>query len=79
MENITADTTLDCTGLLCPFPVVKISQAIETVEVGQVVKMIATDPGAPPDMQAWSRQTGHPLLQETDVDGVYTFWFRRAA
>jgi tRNA 2-thiouridine synthesizing protein A len=39
--------------------------------------MIATDPGAPPDMEAWSRQTGHELVDNTEEDGKYLFWFKR--
>jgi tRNA 2-thiouridine synthesizing protein A len=59
MEALQADKVLDCTGMLCPVPVVKTSKAIKEIQIGQVLKMIATDPGAPPDMEAWSRQTGN--------------------
>jgi len=77
MNTIQADSELDCSGMLCPMPVVRTSQAIKKLEVGQVLKMIATDPGAPPDMEAWSRQTGHEILQSTEEEGTYTFHFRR--
>ncbi len=77
MNTIQVDSELDCSGMLCPMPVVKTSQAIKTLEIGQVLKMIATDPGAPPDMEAWSRQTGHELLQSMEEEGVYIFHFRR--
>lgn len=76
-EMINADKVLDCSGMLCPMPVVKTSKAIRDVSVGQVLKMIATDPGAPSDMQAWSRQTGHELLQSAEEDGKYVFYLRR--
>jgi tRNA 2-thiouridine synthesizing protein A len=75
--ELKADKLLDCTGLLCPIPVVKASKAIKEIEVGQILEMIATDPGAPPDMEAWSRQTGHQLLQQTAENGQFRFWFRR--
>ncbi len=75
--DIQVDQVLDCTGLLCPIPVVKASQAIKTIDVGQVLQMIATDPGAPPDMEAWSRQTGHELLAQSAEDGKFVFWFKR--
>ena len=77
MNTIQADHELDCSGMLCPMPVVKTSQAIKKLEVGQVLKMIATDPGAPPDMAAWSRQTGHELLHSIEEAGTYIFHFRR--
>ena len=75
--EIQADQVLDCTGMLCPMPVVETSKAIKTVEVGQVLQMIATDPGAPPDMEAWTRQTGHEMVAESIEDDKFLFWFRR--
>lgn len=77
MIILKADKILDCSGLLCPLPVVKASKAIKEIEVGQVLQMIATDPGAPPDMEAWSRQTGHTLLDSHEENGKYIFYFRR--
>lgn len=75
--SMISDKVLDCSGLLCPIPVVKTSKAIKEVEVGQVLHMIATDPGAPPDMEAWVRQTGHEMVAQTHENGHYLFWFRR--
>ena len=75
--EIHVDQVLDCTGLLCPMPVVKTSKAIKTIEVGQVLQMITTDRGAPPDMEAWTRQTGHEMVAQSASDGKYEFWFRR--
>ncbi len=75
--TLTADKVLDCTGLLCPIPVIKTSKAIKEVGVGQVLKMIATDPGAPADMEAWARQTGHELLASEQEDGKFIFFIRR--
>lgn len=77
MTEFKADKVLDCSGLLCPVPVVKTAKAIKQIEVGQILQMIATDPGAPPDMEAWSRQTGHELLESQEANGKYIFFFRR--
>ncbi len=77
MEVIKEDQVLDCSGLLCPLPVVKTSKAIKSLEIGQVLKMIATDPGAPADMEAWSRQTGNELLRATQEEGKFIFYIRR--
>lgn len=77
MTALKADKVLDCSGLLCPLPVVKTSKAIKEIGIGQVLQMIATDPGAPPDMEAWSRQTGHTLLDSHEENGKYIFHFRR--
>ena len=76
MELPATDKELDCQGLLCPVPIIRISKAIKQMEVGQVLKMVATDPGSMPDMEAWSRQTGHQLLSAAEEDKVYTFHIR---
>ena len=71
------DKVLDCSGMLCPVPVIKTSKAIKEMQVGQVLKMISTDPGAPPDMVAWARQTGNELLDSHQDGKNYIFYFRR--
>jgi tRNA 2-thiouridine synthesizing protein A len=78
-DTFKADKVLDCSGMLCPMPVIKTSKAIQDIAVGQVLKMIATDAGAPSDMQAWSRQTGHALLESAEEAGKYVFYVRRTA
>jgi len=77
MADVVADMTLDCTGLLCPMPIVKMAKAIKQIEKGQVLQLIATDPGAPADVEAWVRQTGHELV-DSETDGrQYLFFLRR--
>lgn len=78
MTTLQADQTLDCSGQLCPMPVIKLSKAIKEVQVGQVVKLIATDPGAPSDMVAWAEQTGHELLDSHTEEKKFVFYLRRA-
>jgi tRNA 2-thiouridine synthesizing protein A len=77
MEEIHPDKTLDCTGLFCPMPVVKTNKEIKGMTDGQVLKMIATDPGSIPDMEAWSKQTGHALLLSKEENGTYIFLVRK--
>ena len=69
MTDLKQDKTLDCSGMLCPMPVVKTSKAIKELQVGQILEMISTDPGSMPDMEAWARQTRHELLLAEKVDG----------
>jgi tRNA 2-thiouridine synthesizing protein A len=76
-EATTADKILDCSGMLCPTPIIKTSKAIKEIEVGQLLKMIATDPGAPSDMEAWTRQTGHQMVDSHQEGDKYIFFFRR--
>jgi tRNA 2-thiouridine synthesizing protein A len=71
--------TVDYKGLFCPMPIVKVSKAIKEVEVGQVLEMLADDPGSKADMAAWARQTGHELLDQQEEGGVFKFYVRRAS
>ena len=72
-----ADQVLDCTGMACPLPVVKTSQAIKKLGPGQVLELLATDPGVEPDMKAWSRRTGNALISIGARDGVFHVLVRR--
>ena len=72
-----ADQVLDCTGLACPLPVVKTAQSMRTIAVGQVLELIATDPGVEPDMRAWSRRTGNELVSIDKRADVFHVFVRR--
>lgn len=74
----TADRTLDCKGLLCPMPIVKLAKAVKELEPGQVILLEATDPGAVPDVVAWSKNTGHPILSQDKVGPVMRFWIQKS-
>lgn len=76
--SITADETLDCSGLSCPMPILKTKKAIDGLQVGQVLKMIATDPGSVPDINAWSTKTGHELLAHEEEDSKHIFYIKKA-
>lgn len=68
---------LDCTGLQCPLPVIKTAQAIKTVPLGEVLELLATDPGVEPDMQAWTGRTGNELLGISKDGDVFHVLIRR--
>jgi tRNA 2-thiouridine synthesizing protein A len=78
MEVIKEDQFLDCTGMLCPMPIVKTKKAIDGLQAGQILKMIATDAGSPPDIEAWSRQTGNELLLSIEEGGKFVFFLKKA-
>ncbi len=69
---------LDCRGMNCPMPVLKTKKAIVELKPGELLKVTATDPGSVADMAAFSRRTGHALVDQGQVDGAYFFVFRRA-
>ncbi|MBI2817695.1 MAG: sulfurtransferase TusA family protein [Acidobacteria bacterium] len=78
MAEQIIDRTLDCTGLTCPMPIMKTTHAIRELRVGQVLEMIASDPGSMADMEAWSKQNQHELLAaETLSDGRFRFLIRK--
>jgi TusA-related sulfurtransferase len=74
----TPDRTLDAKGLLCPMPIVKLAKLMKELEPGQVVLLEATDPGAVPDVTAWAKNTGNPLMAQETVDKVMRFWIQKA-
>jgi tRNA 2-thiouridine synthesizing protein A len=76
-ETIAVAMTLDCTGLSCPMPILKTKKAMDTLQPGQVLKMIATDPGSVPDINAWTRKTGNALLETTQEGGKYVFYLQK--
>ena len=72
-----ADRVLDCKGMSCPLPIVKTAKEIKTIEIGQVLELLATDPGVEPDMHAWTRRTKHELLKIENNGDVYHVFVRR--
>jgi len=73
-----ADQVLDCSGLACPMPILKTKKAVDALKVGQILKMISTDAGSVPDVNAWSKKTGHELLSHEENAGTFTFYIRKA-
>jgi len=68
---MTSDEILDCFGLLCPMPIIKISEKIKELQLGQVLEVIATDEGIRTDLPAWCKRTGHEFLGVEDKDGEF--------
>jgi TusA-related sulfurtransferase len=65
------DETLDCYGLLCPMPIIKISQRIKGLKPGQVLEVIATDEGIKTDLPAWCKMTGQEFLGVEEKNGEF--------
>jgi len=78
MADININHKLDCSGMLCPMPVVKTRKALKSMEIGEILEMISTDAGAMPDMHAWAKQTGHDLLEAKDEgNNLYRFIIKK--
>ena len=74
-----ADHLLDARGLNCPLPILKAKTARKDVPPGGTLEILATDPGAVADFQAFCRTTGNELVEHSEEGGVYRFILRRPA
>jgi tRNA 2-thiouridine synthesizing protein A len=77
VSKVNFDKELDTCGLSCPLPILKTKKALNNMVSGQVLKVVATDPGSVKDMQAFSTQTGNPLLSSTEENKVYQFFLQK--
>ena len=71
------DKELDARGLSCPLPILKTKKSLGELASGQVLKVVATDPGSIKDMQAFANQTGNPLLSSTEENKTYVFYLKK--
>lgn len=71
------DKELDVRGLNCPLPILRAKKSLTDLQSGQVLKVVATDPGAVKDFQAFSKQTGHELLQHAEANKEFTFFMKK--
>jgi tRNA 2-thiouridine synthesizing protein A len=74
-----ADASLDARGLLCPLPILKAKKAIAALPKDGVLEVLATDPGASADFEAFCRTTGHTLIETSADGGVFRFLIRNTA
>lgn len=68
---------LDARGLNCPLPILKTKKALNDMTSGEVLRVVATDPGSVRDFQAFAKQTGNQLLAHDNVDQDFIFFMRR--
>jgi tRNA 2-thiouridine synthesizing protein A len=71
------DKELDARGLNCPLPILRAKKALTDMTSGQVLRIIATDPGAVKDFQAFAKQTGNELLSHSEADKEFTFFMKK--
>jgi len=77
MSEITPNEELDCRGMNCPLPVLKTKKALKTMATGDILKVISTDAGSIADMAAFSRRTGNEVVEQSEGDGEYIFFFKK--
>lgn len=71
------DKELDARGLNCPLPILRTKKALTDMASGQVLKVLATDPGSVKDFQAFSKQTGNALLSSEAVNKEFIFFMKK--
>ena len=72
-----ADATLDAQGLICPLPILKARKALKDLPVNGTLRVLATDPGAPDDFEAFCRTTGQELVESLAEGPVFSLLIRR--
>ncbi len=71
------DKELDVCGLNCPLPILRAKKSLADMTPGEVLRIIATDPGAVIDFQVFSDQTGNILLSQSEVNKEFTFYIKK--
>jgi len=69
---------LDTRGLNCPLPILRAKKTLNQMGAGEVLGIVSTDPGSVQDFEAFAAQTGHELLESSEVDGEFHFKVRKA-
>ncbi len=76
-DELKVDLDLDLKGLLCPLPMVRVSQNIGKVPVGGIIKATATDPGSVADIPSWARTTGNEVVKSEKDGKNFVFYVKR--
>ena len=76
MSNI--DQELDARGLNCPLPILRAKKTLNAMTGGQILKIMATDPGSVKDFEAFAKQTGNELLDSSEVEGEFHFTLKKS-
>lgn len=74
-----ADQTLDVIGMNCPLPILKAKKMLNTMQQNQTLEILATDPGAVADFEAFCRTTGNTLVEAKELGDVFSFVIERTA
>ncbi len=76
MNDITKE--LDASGLNCPMPILRAKKALKELQAGDVLRIIATDPGSVKDFEAFAKQTGNELLESTEEGESFVYLIKKA-
>jgi len=71
------DKELDVSGLNCPLPILRVKQALTTLENGQILKVLVTDPGSSKEFKVFNEQTNHTLLDSANNNGRFVYYIKK--
>ncbi len=71
------DLEIDTCGLTCPLPLLKAKKALNGLDSGQCLKVVATDPGSQRDFQVFAEQSGNSLLEQQQDAGTFTYFLQK--
>ncbi|MGA9225948.1 MAG: sulfurtransferase TusA family protein [Mesobacillus sp.] len=77
MDTVKTNSTVDAKGLACPMPIVRTKKAINTLNPGEVLEVLATDKGSKADIQAWAKSSGHQYLGTIEEGEVLKHYLRK--
>jgi tRNA 2-thiouridine synthesizing protein A len=77
MNTTTHDKELDARGLNCPLPILRTRKSLNDMASGQVLRIVATDPGSVKDLEAFAKQTGNELLSHSEDEKEFVFYMRK--
>ena len=72
------DYTLDTVGKFCPVPIIETATKMKELDVNDTITVISDDSGFFPDMQNWCKMTGNEYIDDSEEDGIYTVYIRKA-
>lgn len=75
--SVTVSKEVDARGLNCPLPILRTKKALNDMKSGQLLRVVATDPSSQRDFEAFSRQTGNTLVEQSVEEGTFTYLLRR--
>jgi len=77
MQRMDTQKVLDTRGLNCPLPILKAKKALADMASGELLKVVSTDPGSVRDFQAFARQTGNEVVEQTSAASEFVHVLRR--
>lgn len=78
IDAVAFDAELDAKGLACPLPLLKTKLMLNQLPLGAVLKVLATDPSSQKDLRSFARLSGHELVHESQAEGCFYYWIRKA-